>query len=218
MWSHLRFSTMSALPLRTMKDIPSISSLYRSMDLSPRAGTPQLVPSANQELNDKICTIQEDITVLQVDGIVNAANSGLGGGGGVDGAIHRAAGRGLSKECREIGGCFTGSAVITDAYNLPCKKIVHAVGPVFKSYERDEPTLRSCYTKALSLAVEHNLKTVAFPAISTGVYGYPSDGAAHAACAAVYTFLTGPKGKGLDKVIFCNFLDRDVEAYAKHIP
>lgn len=202
--------------LIAVKDIPSISALYRSKDL--RLSTDEDIPTPNQGFNDKICTIQEDITVLQVDAIVNAANNSLLGGGGVDGAIHRAAGRELLRECSNLGGCDTGSAKITDAYNLPCKKVIHAVGPIFSSRHRSEPLLRGCYSKSLSLAVENNLKTIAFPAISTGVYGYPSSAAAYAAVNEVYSFLSKPEGAKLDKVIFCNFLDRDVEAYAKHIP
>ncbi|KIV97460.1 hypothetical protein PV10_01211 [Exophiala mesophila] len=203
--------------LVALKDIPSISALYRSGELRPSSSATGL-PPANQSFNDKICTYQGDITVLQVDAIVNAANKGLRGGGGVDGAIQRAAGPGLLQECKTLGGCQTGSAKITDAYNLPAKKVIHAVGPIFEDLEESEPLLRGCYNKSLSLAVENNLRSIAFPAISTGVYGYPSNDAARAAVEEVRAFLMKSDGDKLDKIIFCNFLDKDVSAYAKHIP
>lgn len=198
------------------KDIPSISTLYRSGKLRPSSSGD--LPNPNQEYNNKICTIQGDITLLQVDAIVNAANNSLLGGGGVDGAIHRAAGPELVKECATLDGCETGSAKITDAYNLPCKKVIHAVGPIFNNVSQSEPLLRSCYRKCLSLSVEYECKTVAFPAISTGVYGYPSQDAARAAVREVYAFLKKPEGQKLEKVIFCNFLDKDVKAYAQVLP
>jgi O-acetyl-ADP-ribose deacetylase (regulator of RNase III) len=116
---------------------------------------------------------QGDITGLDVDAIVNAANTRLLGGGGVDGAIHRAAGPQLLEECRDIGGCPTGEARITRGYNLPARYVIHTVGPVYSGKPQDSQLLTNCYLNSLTLAVENNLATIAFPAISCGVYGYP---------------------------------------------
>jgi O-acetyl-ADP-ribose deacetylase (regulator of RNase III) len=171
--------------------------------------------------NAKIGLIRYDITKLEIDSIVNAANNSLLGGGGVDGAIHRAAGARLLDECEQLNGCDTGSAKITNAYRLPCRKVIHAVGPVYyreKRQNRHEVLLRGCYRRSLELAEENGLKSIAFSALSTGVYGYPSDEAAEAALSEVRNFFEEGKGQGIDRVVFCNFMPKDEDAYHEILP
>src|SRR5271157_1348830 len=148
--------------------------------------------------------IQADITTLKVDAIVNAANQSLLGGGGVDGAIHRAAGPDLLNECRALGGCPTGEARITKGYRLPARYVIHAVGPRYRAGNHGEPErLASCYRNSLELAVAHEVKTIAFPAISCGIYGYPIPDAARIAIDTVSAFLA--EDRTIDQVIFACF-------------
>lgn len=146
-----------------------------------------------------------DITTLDVDAIVNAANTSLLGGGGVDGAIHRAAGPDLVAECRQLRGCRTGSAKITGGYRLPARHVIHAVGPVWRGGSAGEPELlASCYRMALQLAADHDLASIAFPAISTGIYAFPAELAARAATGTVVSAVRADP-RSLQRVVFCCF-------------
>uniref|UniRef100_A0A8B9KPD6 Mono-ADP ribosylhydrolase 1 n=1 Tax=Astyanax mexicanus TaxID=7994 RepID=A0A8B9KPD6_ASTMX len=176
-------------------------------------------PDETHEINKKISLFRGDITKLEIDAIANAANKTLLGGGGVDGAIHSGAGPFLRKECSTLGGCETGKAKITGAYNLPAKYVIHTVGPIAHGSvgEREKLALRDCYYNCLHTAIENNLRTVAFPCISTGVYGYPPDEAVKVALATVKEFLETHHAQ-MDRVIFCVFLKSDEELYKKNLP
>ena len=155
---------------------------------------------------------QGDITKLKVDAIVNAANKSLLGGGGVDGAIHRAAGKELLEECRTLNGCETGDAKITKGYKLPAQHVIHTVGPVWNGGKYNErEKLASCYRRSLEVAIENNVKTIAFPNISTGVYGFPKQKAAEIAIREVNEFLNA--NTEIEKVIFCVFDDENYQIY-----
>lgn len=154
---------------------------------------------------------QGDITKLDVDAIVNAANNSLLGGGGVDGAIHRAAGPKLLEECKSIGGCPTGEARITKGYNLPAKYIIHTVGPIYSNKPKDSKMLASCYKNSLKLALENNVKTIAFPAVSCGVYGYPLKDACMIALKTSIEFLEN--NPSIQKIIFVVFSDDNRKIY-----
>ena len=165
---------------------------------------------------DRIEIIKGDITKLKVDAIVNAANSSLLGGGGVDGAIHSAAGPRLLEECKELNGCKTGEAKITKGYNLPAKFVIHTVGPVWSGGNNDEDELlRNCYINSLILAKQNQIKTLAFPAISTGVYRFPLDRAAKIAISTVKDFLSNDDS--LEKVVFICFDENTETIYKKTI-
>ena len=164
-------------------------------------------------LADKVSIHFGDISKLKVDAIVNAAKESLLGGGGIDGAIHKAAGKKLLEECKTLKGCKTGEAKITSGYNIPAKKIIHTVGPKGEN----KKMLKSAYESSLQLMIHHNLKTIAFPCISTGIFGYPPHNAALVAIETVKEFLEKNQEK-VDKVIFCLFVQSDVEIYNKLMP
>lgn len=204
-----------------LTEIATASLLYRARKLVPAASP---VTKPRQALNDTVSLTRNDITKLQVDCIVNAANTSLLGGGGVDGAIHRAAGQELVRECQRLNGCDVGDAKITSAYDLPCQRVIHTVGPIYgleqrKGASRPEVLLRSCYRRSLEVAVENHMKSIAFASISTGVYGYPSHKAAEAVSDEVRKFLENPGNLGkLERVIFCTFEQNDEAAYEQAIP
>lgn len=164
----------------------------------------------------EIIAVKGDITLLQVDAIVNAANKSLLGGFGVDGAIHAAAGPGLLEECRNLHGCVTGQAKMTDGYQLPAKKVIHTVGPVYHGRQSDDRALAKCYYNSLELARQHNLHSIAFPAISTGVYHFPAKRAAKIAVDTIFTW----NNKHVDyemRIILCAFDQKTYKLYNQEI-
>jgi O-acetyl-ADP-ribose deacetylase (regulator of RNase III) len=167
-----------------------------------------------KEILDRIEIMQGDITALKLDAIVNAANTTLLGGGGVDGAIHRAAGPELLDECRKIGGCPTGEARITRAYNLPAKYVIHTVGPIYQGMDDDRRLLSRCYTNSLKLAVKNNIASIAFPAISCGAYGYPVKEACGIAMDTTGQFLE--VNSTLKKVVFILFSADTYHVYEEY--
>ena len=164
----------------------------------------------------RLHVVRADITGLAVDAIVNAANSTLLGGGGVDGAIHRAAGPELLVECRKLSGCKTGDAKVTRGYNLPARHIIHAVGPVWRGGTQNEPALlASCYRRSLELALEHRCRSIAFPAISCGIYGYPMAAGARIAVREASAFLA--QHASLGRVVFALFDDAALKIYEAEV-
>ncbi|XP_072495042.1 ADP-ribose glycohydrolase MACROD1 isoform X2 [Notamacropus eugenii] len=173
----------------------------------------------DKTLNEKISLFRGDITKLEVDAIVNAANSSLLGGGGVDGCIHRAAGHLLTEECRTLHSCETGKAKITGGYRLPAKYVIHTVGPIAQGDPSPSQVqeLRNCYLNSLQLALENRLRSVAFPCISTGVFGYPNEAAAEVVLGTLREWLEEHKDK-VDRLLICVFLEKDEEIYRTRLP
>jgi len=202
----------------SLESIPTLGDQYANGTLSQVAE--KRLYEVNEPLLQKVSLLQGDITTLKVGSIVNAANGSLLGGGGVDGAIHRAAGGELYRECRTLNGCDTGKAKITKGYNLPASHVIHTVGPIY--YEGHgggvAEQLRSCYNSSLTLATENSLRSIAFCAISTGVYGYPIVEATNIALDTTRKFLESDEGGKLDRVIFVVFSDLDNFVYQELLP
>ena len=168
------------------------------------------------DIKENITYFIGDITTLAVDAIVNAANKSLLGGGGVDGAIHRAAGPKLLDECRTLGGCNVGFAKITKGYNLPAKYVIHTVGPIYNNKPDDERNLYNCYYNSLEIAKQNNVHSIAFPAISTGIYGYPKYEAAVVSLKSIYDWLDNNSDYKI-KITIVNFNKNDFDIYQKAV-
>jgi len=229
-WSIAK-TTYLHMPLEEKRDVYKCGENFKTindiLDWNTYANTDDAkekgvlaVESTNYEkdenLNKKISLFTGDITCLEVDAIVNAANAALAGGGGVDGAIHSAADRSLLQgECETLDGCDTGNAKITGGYKLPAKYVIHAVGPIGE----DSELLSDCYKNALNLLKENELDTIAFPCISTGIYGYPNENAAEVALKTIREWLEKEDYReNVKRIIFCLFLDIDIEVYHKLLP
>nr|XP_020824074.1 O-acetyl-ADP-ribose deacetylase MACROD1 isoform X3 [Phascolarctos cinereus] len=203
------------------RDFVKLKKIPTWKDMAKGATTKEEEPQYKKDkaLNEKISLFRGDITKLEVDAIVNAANSSLLGGGGVDGCIHRAAGHLLTEECRTLHSCETGKAKITGGYRLPAKYVIHTVGPIAQGDPSPSQVqeLRNCYVNSLQLALEHRLRSVAFPCISTGVFGYPNEAAAEVVLSTLREWLEEHKDK-VDRLLICVFLEKDEEIYRKRLP
>jgi len=202
-----------------LSSIKTLSEFYGSGVL--KAATPEKVRhQANPSLLDRVSLFQGDITRMEVDAVVNAANRSLLGGGGVDGAIHAEAGPKLLEECRSLNGCLTGESKITRGYNLPASHIIHTVGPVYSSKDKEEKAelLESSYRTSLEVAVENDIRHIAFPSVSTGIYSYPIVDATRIALNTVRTFLESEDGNKIERAIFVVWSNTDKEVYELLIP
>ena len=206
--STLRYASRLLRPRRAMVvdalKVKRLPQWYETGELKPSETIAEGV-TVDEELNGRIAIWQGDITTLSIDAIQNAANRSLLGGGGIDGAIHRAAGDELYDECETLNGAETSDAKITKGYNLPADHVIHAVGPIYSSSKGEENArlLRSVYQRTLEVAVENGCRSVAFNCISTGIYGYPNRDAAHIALRAVRDFLLGKDGGKIELALFC---------------
>ncbi|XP_031459177.1 ADP-ribose glycohydrolase MACROD2 isoform X1 [Phasianus colchicus] len=198
-----------------LKDIPMWMEEMRSKNESDGENAKEDV-QGKRSLSEKVSLYRGDITLLEVDAIVNAANSSLLGGGGVDGCIHRAAGPCLLAECRNLSGCETGQAKITCGYDLPAKYVIHTVGPIARGHITDthKENLASCYKSSLKLAKENSIRSLAFPCISTGIYGFPNEPAADIALTTTKEWLSKNHNE-VDRIIFCVFLEVDYKIFKK---
>jgi O-acetyl-ADP-ribose deacetylase len=209
-------------PIAQLAQMPNLDSLYGSKTLE--AAPADTVPShvrPDPNLNMIVSLVKFDITRMQVDAVVNAANRRLAGGGGVDGAIHRAAGHKLEQACQRLGGCSTGDAKVTPAFELPAKCIMHAVGPMWDEYEDKavaDALLRSCYRKCLELGEKMRLASIAFCPISTNIYGFPNERAAHVAIGEVRRFLQDGHGSNYRLIVFTVVNKSMYPVYEKTLP